>query len=72
MTGIAYAQAGDISQAVQSPIIGLLPIIMIFGIFYFLVLRPQKKQQDMHAAMIKSLNKNDEIIFSGAPLTISW
>ncbi|MBF0217577.1 MAG: preprotein translocase subunit YajC [Candidatus Omnitrophica bacterium] len=63
----AYAQEvsvqGNASQ--QNPIMGFLPIILIFTIFYFLLIRPQKKAQDEHTKMVAELKKNDEIITSG-------
>ena len=43
----------------------LLMIAMIFGIFYFLLFRPQKKAQDEHRKMMADLKKNDEVITSG-------
>ena len=49
----------------QSPLISLMPIVFIFIIFYFLLIRPQKKAQDEHKKMIASLKKNDEVVTSG-------
>ncbi len=43
----------------------LMAIILIFIVFYFLLIRPQKKQQDIHKKMIAGLKKNDEIITAG-------
>ena len=43
----------------------LLPLIVLFAIFYFLIIRPQQKQQKEHAAMLESLQKGDKIITSG-------
>ena len=48
-----------------SSLIGLMPIAIIFIIFYFLLIRPQKKNQQEHAKMISNLTKNDEVITSG-------
>jgi len=48
-----------------NPIMNLLPIILIFIVFYFLLIRPQKKAQDEHKKMIAGLKKNDEVITSG-------
>ena len=42
-----------------------LPLIFLFGIFYFLIIRPQQKQQKEHASMLESLTKGDKIITSG-------
>jgi len=48
-----------------SPLLNLMPIILIFIVFYFLLIRPQKKTQDAHKKMIASLKKNDEVITAG-------
>ena len=45
--------------------VALLFLIVPFAIFYFLVIRPQQKQQKAHAAMIAALEKGDKIITSG-------
>jgi preprotein translocase subunit YajC len=42
-----------------------LPLIFLFAIFYFLIIRPQQKQQKEHAAMLESLEKGDAIITTG-------
>ncbi len=42
-----------------------LPIILLFAIFYFLIIRPQQKAQKEHKAMIESLKKGDKIITNG-------
>ena len=62
----AYAQGGPAAGApAGNPIISLLPIILIFVVFYFLLIRPQKKAQEDHKKMVASLNKNDEVITAG-------
>ncbi len=43
----------------------LIMIALIFVVFYFLLIRPQKKAQDEHNKMVASLKKNDEVITSG-------
>ncbi|MCD8213663.1 MAG: preprotein translocase subunit YajC [Campylobacter sp.] len=43
----------------------LLPLIVLFAIFYFLVIRPQQKQQKAHTAMLAALQKGDKIITNG-------
>jgi len=42
-----------------------LPLIFLFGIFYFLIIRPQQKQQKEHATMLESLTKGDKILTTG-------
>ena len=42
-----------------------LPLIILFAIFYFLIIRPQQKQQKAHREMLESLSKGDKIITSG-------
>jgi len=42
-----------------------LPLILLFAIFYFLIIRPQQKQQKEHKAMLDALTKGDKIVTSG-------
>ena len=51
--------------AQPNAIASLMPIIFIFGIFYFLLIRPQQKKQKEHARMTSELKKNDEVVTSG-------
>jgi preprotein translocase subunit YajC len=46
----------------------LLPFLLIFGVFWFLVIRPQQKRQKEHQALLGSLKKDDEVITSGGIL----
>ncbi|MFH1552550.1 MAG: preprotein translocase subunit YajC [Candidatus Omnitrophota bacterium] len=59
------AQAAGPAQSQQSPLLSLLPIVLIFVIFYFLLIRPQKKNQKEHAQMLGALAKNDDVVTSG-------
>lgn len=43
----------------------LLPLIVLFAIFYFLVIRPQQKQAKQHKEMTSSLKKGDKIVTNG-------
>ena len=50
----------------QAPfIVQLIPMVLIFGIFYFLVIRPEKKKQKDHKEMVANLKKNDEVVAAG-------
>jgi len=51
-------------QAVN-PIMNLFPLILIFVIFYFLLIRPQKNKEKEHLKMLAGIGKNDEVITSG-------
>ena len=42
-----------------------LPLIILFAIFYFLIIRPQQKQQKAHQEMLNSLSKGDKIVTTG-------
>lgn len=52
-------------QQAANPIVSFLPLILIFVVFYFLLIRPQQKQKKDHEEMVKNLAKNDEVITSG-------
>ena len=43
----------------------LFPLIILFAIFYFLIIRPQQKQAKTHKEMLESLKKGDKIITNG-------
>lgn len=70
MVKYAYAMGAPMQQgpgAVAQPplIVNLMPIILIFGIFYFLLIRPQQQKQKEHATMLSELKKNDEVVTAG-------
>ncbi len=52
-------------QSQPNPIMSLVPIIAIFLIFYFLLIRPQQKQAKEHEKMLEALKKGDKILTSG-------
>jgi preprotein translocase subunit YajC len=52
-------------QTPVNPILNLVPLALLFVIFYFLIIRPQKKQESDRQKMISSLNKNDEVVTTG-------
>ncbi|MBD3271896.1 MAG: preprotein translocase subunit YajC, partial [Elusimicrobia bacterium] len=71
MIGILYAaapEAGSSAQPVGGPqggLMNLFPLIVIFGIFYFLLIRPQQKRAKEHQNMINQLNRGDRVVTSG-------
>src|SRR5882762_2644017 len=52
-------------QPTPNPIMSLVPIAAIFAIFYFLLIRPQQKQQKDHEKMLEGLKKDDRILTTG-------
>ncbi|MBI4051475.1 MAG: preprotein translocase subunit YajC [Elusimicrobia bacterium] len=52
-------------QPAPSPFISLIPLLAIFGIFYFLLIRPQQKQAKEHEKMLQALKRGDRVITSG-------
>jgi len=47
-----------------------LPLILLFAIFYFLIIRPQQKAQKTHAEMLEALEKGDKIITTGGLIAV--
>ena len=58
----AYAQDAAPTSSISDM---LLPMIVIFGAFYFLLIRPQQKRQKQHTELVKGLSNGDEIVTSG-------
>jgi len=61
MLSIAFA-AGEQQGPSSSPLWSLLPILLIFPIFYFLVILPQQKARKKHQTMIENLKKGDKVV----------
>lgn len=58
----AFAQdAAGTASAVTS----FIPLILIFGIMYFLLIRPQQKKLKEHKAMVEALRRGDQVVTSG-------
>ena len=47
-----------------------LPLIILFAIFYFLIIRPQQQHQKKHKAMLEALEKGDKIITTGGLIAV--
>ncbi|MFL2545953.1 MAG: preprotein translocase subunit YajC [Candidatus Rariloculaceae bacterium] len=60
----AWAQAGGQSD----PFMSFLPLIIIFALFYFLLIRPQNKRQKEHREMVAALEKGQEVVTGGGLL----
>lgn len=62
----AYAQAAAGAPAsTQDTIMGLLPMILMFVVLYFLMIRPQMKKAKEHKSMVEALQKSDEVVTQG-------
>ena len=61
----AYAQAAPGGDA---GFIGFLPIVLMFVLLYFLMIRPQMKRAKEHKQMVEALQKGDEVITAGGVL----
>ena len=49
-------------------LVSFLPLIFIFGVFYFLLIRPQSKKAKEHKKMVETLAKGDEVVTNGGLL----
>jgi preprotein translocase subunit YajC len=61
----AWAQAGT---PPSSGLVQFLPLILIFVVFYFLLIRPQAKRAKEHKAMVEGLQSGDEVVATGGML----
>lgn len=59
----AYAQSAGASA--QGQLVQFLPIILMFVVLYFLMIRPQMKKAKEHKALIEALGKGDEVVTQG-------
>ena len=60
----AWAQGADAGGSLFS----LLPLVVIFALFYFLLIRPQQKRAKQHKEMVAALKKGEEIVTNGGLL----
>jgi preprotein translocase subunit YajC len=65
----AFAQAAPAAGGdMQSSLMSMLPLVLMFVVLYFLMIRPQMKKQKEHRAMIDALAKGDEVVTGGGML----
>ncbi|MBI5657365.1 MAG: preprotein translocase subunit YajC [Geobacter sp.] len=66
MLGLAFAMGqppgGASAGGAQSALMNMIPLIFMFAIFYFLLIRPQQKKAKEHRALLDSLKKGDLVI----------
>jgi preprotein translocase subunit YajC len=68
----AYAQtapaAAPAGGDMMSSLTGMLPLVLMFVVLYFVMIRPQMKKQKEHRAMIEAIAKGDEVVTAGGLL----
>ena len=65
MIGTAYAQAAGSAPGGGDTLMGMLPILLMFVVLYFLMIRPQMKKAKEHKTMLDALQKGDEVVAMG-------
>jgi preprotein translocase subunit YajC len=63
----AYAQAAPAATGTDS-LMSMLPLVLMFVVLYFVMIRPQMKRQKEHKAMIDAVAKGDEVVVAGGVL----
>lgn len=66
----AYAQTAPAASGgdMQSSLMSMLPLVLMFVVLYFVMIRPQMKKQKEHRAMLEALVKGDEVVTVGGML----
>ena len=64
----AFAQTAAAGGDMQSSLMSMLPLVLMFVVLYFVMIRPQMKKQKEHKTMIDSLAKGDEVATAGGVL----
>lgn len=63
----AYAQAAT-SASTQDTLMNMLPLVLMFVVLYFVMIRPQMRKAKEHKTMVEALAKGDEIVTAGGIL----
>jgi len=66
----AFAQTAPAAAGgdTQSSLLSLLPLVLMFVVLYFIMIRPQMKRQKEHKAMVEAIGKGDEVVIGGGVL----
>jgi preprotein translocase subunit YajC len=62
---LAYAMGSQAASGQGGQIMAFLPLILLFAVFYFLLIRPQQKRAKTHKQFIENLKKGDRVVTSG-------
>ena len=57
-----------LAEGAANPLAGMWPILLMIGVFYFLVLRPMKKQEDQRKKRLSEIKRGDKIVLTGGLL----
>ena len=61
----AYAQAAGDGAGADAGLLSLLPLVLIFVVFWFLLIRPQQKKMKAHRSMVEALRRGDKVVTGG-------
>ncbi len=61
----AWAQAAGADAGASSILVQMAPLVLIFVVFWFLLIRPQQKKAKEHRAMVGALKRGDRVVTSG-------
>ena len=66
----AFAQTAPAAApgGAESTLFSLLPLVLMFVVLYFIMIRPQMKKQKEHKAMVDAIAKGDEVVIAGGVL----
>lgn len=64
----AFAQTAGAAADAPSALMSFLPLVLMFGVLYLVMIRPQMKRQKEHKAMVEALAKGDEVVTAGGLL----
>ncbi|MBI5416783.1 preprotein translocase subunit YajC [Candidatus Poribacteria bacterium] len=66
--GQTQSAAGAPAGGAYSAILQLIPLVLIFAVFYFLVIRPQQQKQKQHEELLNNIKKGDKVVTLGGIL----
>jgi preprotein translocase subunit YajC len=61
----AFAMAGNAAQGQQGGYEGIIMLVAMFAIFYFLLIRPQQKRAKQHKELVTNLQAGDQVVTAG-------
>lgn len=61
----AFAQTAGAASSTAGMLSQIVPFVLIFGIMWFLLIRPQQKKAKEHRAMVEALRRGDQVITAG-------